>query len=624
MRNRLLVLLILACNPSNETDVVVELQTDLVPGIEFVRIETQVGESSTAASVFRSDRFQTFRRVAEVSAPRGVPTEVEVRLLDEANREVARRTVSALPSGSVYGVQVVVSRDCWNVTCGTETSCLQGRCVLRECATGEEASCPAPACAAGSDCAGAHECASAECSHGVCLYFPVTDACPPGGYCDPDRGCQGSGEVDAMVDAGQDSAPPCTDGDACDPGIPCVTGVRNCAANTCETVDVEIFTDCEFGSCVAGECIDRSDPILAFAPDDMEVPPTNRLGAAVALAAPWILAGEPTYGNTVEAQVGRARVAHNFDSFGSLGVFGLSRRCGHSVLLEGNVAVFGCPSVNPDNVGSIDTSFLEPASGDAPLQGVQRRATFLDLADPVFGDRFGTALAVDGSRLYVGAPGYRSGDSTADSGLVAVYEFPPPADGAPLEQVRWIPPARGIIAGDEFGSAIALNDHHLLVGAAQQGLGGYIEVFPRVSATRSVERILPGPGVTIGGILAADGDRVVVGLPLNHAARVYVWNGSSYEIEAMLTTSSFNLLGDAVAIRDRTILVGAPRSNRVMEFARGDAGWFLNRIIDPVGLQAGDEFGAAVAFDDELIVVGAPGTSSSDTPDQGRIWVFER
>ncbi|MEZ0385684.1 MAG: hypothetical protein ACAI34_01355 [Verrucomicrobium sp.] len=72
---------------------------------------------------------------------------------------------------------------------------------------------------------------------------------------------------------------------------------------------------------------------------------------------------------------------------------------------------------------------------------------------------FGSTVVAAGNRLFIGAPGALNSSSVA-SGVVYVYEI----TGSVLTPVQTIEPPSGV-AGDQFGAALAVESHRLLIGA---------------------------------------------------------------------------------------------------------------------------------------------------------------
>ncbi len=130
---------------------------------------------------------------------------------------------------------------------------------------------------------------------------------------------------------------------------------------------------------------------------------------------------------------------------------------------------------------------------------------------------------------------------------------------------------------------------------------------------------------------AADGDTVVTG-DLNGRLHVYVWNGKSWTLQARLRASNWedrDFFGRSVAISGDVIVVGAPvesssargidgdgddngsyRSGAAYIFQRSGTTWSQAAYLKASNSDAMDFFGASVAVDGDIVVVGAPDEDS--------------
>jgi trimeric autotransporter adhesin len=162
-------------------------------------------------------------------------------------------------------------------------------------------------------------------------------------------------------------------------------------------------------------------------------------------------------------------------------------------------------------------------------------------------------------------------------------------------------------ANDNFGASIAISEDTMVVGAPSEDSNA----------------VGPFRGEDIAS--AAENDAAQNA----GAAYVFVRNGELWELRAYLKPSNTAvgaLFGTMVAISGDTIVIGArgdasSPTGDTTTFASGSAYVFTrrrNRWSQTAQLKAsnagaGDNFGAAVAIDDDTIVVGAPGEGSSLT-----------
>lgn len=120
------------------------------------------------------------------------------------------------------------------------------------------------------------------------------------------------------------------------------------------------------------------------------------------------------------------------------------------------------------------------------------------------------------------------------------------------------------------------------------------------------------------------------------AAYVFTRGGSRLSIQARLESPSptYEQFGDAVAIADDTIAVGATLTNQtgavragaVYIFERGTGGeWTHSQTLSsPPPRQAWEAYGASLAMVDNLLVVGAPARDKGAASDAGAAYVYER
>lgn len=163
---------------------------------------------------------------------------------------------------------------------------------------------------------------------------------------------------------------------------------------------------------------------------------------------------------------------------------------------------------------------------------------------------------------------------------------------------------------------------------------------PVVSRLGSTAPVMTG---VFGGFLAADDQRLVVGAagedpgvpvdcdgpgaePLvvpSGAAYVFVRTAAGYVLEQRIPRPNLDVcsaFGQAVAIAGDRLVIGdylAPVNTSVRAgvahvYERGDAGWVpVAQLIGP-GAPAYGYFGAGVALDDRVVIVGAPGVASGN------------
>jgi len=301
---------------------------------------------------------------------------------------------------------------------------------------------------------------------------------------------------------------------------------------------------------------------------------------------------------------------------------GISDQFGAAVALDGGTLVVGAPWHDP--LGGA------PNDGAAWVfeRGVSGWAQAVKLTPSVVsGGRFGSALAIAGDTLFAGAP-YESFASTAAPGAVYVYER---SLGSWSESARLT--ASDYAQYDLFGSALALSGDTLAVGAPRDDSGGVndrgsVYVFERVGGAW-VERARltasdAGSFDQFGVSVALDGDRLVVGAPRadiagrvdQGAAYVFERNGASWTEVAKLIAAdglAADTFGHAVALEGGTAVVGAPLHDAAGAVAGAayvyvDAAgtWTLEAKLEDFGSVYVDQFGSALDLEGERLVVGLP------------------
>ncbi len=250
------------------------------------------------------------------------------------------------------------------------------------------------------------------------------------------------------------------------------------------------------------------------------------------------------------------------------------------------------------------------------------------LAEPAMSG-FGRSLAVDGTDVLVGEPGNSRGP-----GVVYVYRK---AGGVWMEAATVTASSRS--PGDEFGSAIAVDGNTMLVGAAEHAEGrGGVFVFQRGDAGEWREvGVLVGsdvqPGDDFGGSVALDGDVALVGAwrQTENAGAVYAFTrgaDGSWTERAKLTASDGaeqDRFGSVLALDGETAMIGASRHNEaigtVYVFGRdATGGWTEKKKLVAGGEEQDHRFGS------DIILVGGHALISAYLHDlqTGAGFLFER
>ncbi|MBX7190962.1 MAG: hypothetical protein K1X94_02835 [Sandaracinaceae bacterium] len=208
-----------AC-PSPQEGLVVHLQTDFVPGVEFGGIDVGVdGRDTRRVGVTASDSFARPHRVTAWTEVVSGSHVVTLSLILHGSTVVTRRAQVEITGSRL--VTLIVSRTCGGVTCGDNETCSGGRCVEPTCVDGTEPTCPSPGCDVDSDCSSTTDCVVPSCSSSVCLETPSDARCGSGMLCVPGVGCvpRPTTPDAGMLDAGASVS--CTSGAGCGDGRTC-------------------------------------------------------------------------------------------------------------------------------------------------------------------------------------------------------------------------------------------------------------------------------------------------------------------------------------------------------------------------------------------------------------------
>jgi hypothetical protein len=276
----------------------------------------------------------------------------------------------------------------------------------------------------------------------------------------------------------------------------------------------------------------------------------------------------------------------------------------------------------------------------------------LTAGDAEAGDSFGRSVAMSGDTVIVGAP-WEDADGFYHAG--SAYVFMRDAGGADAwEQVAKLT-ASDAGEKDEFGSAVAIEGGTVVVGAVgdlHPGLSGLgsAHIFMRdAGGANAWDQLTTITGSDIeagdefGASVAISGDSLVVGVAGSAGEKAYVFErdlggDDSWGQAAKLTASdagSKDDFGQSVAIDRDTVVVGAEFGDVWGLSAAGSAYVFLrdqggpNAWGEAAKLGAApdadneDRFGVSVAIDNSIAVIGADGDDDAGVTNPGSVYVFE-
>lgn len=226
--------------------------------------------------------------------------------------------------------------------------------------------------------------------------------------------------------------------------------------------------------------------------------------------------------------------------------------------------------------------------------------------------------------------------------LFDVGVFPPTGDSDVLTD-------GGASAGSRLGwsSTISSDGNWAAYGAPGTNGNGAVYIFEYVSGSWTHRQTID-TGMAAGSrfgtsvSLDADGDRLVVGAPMENSGTgaIYYFERSGSTFAASATAKAVGSqagerLGSAVAVNEagNNVLAGAPLHDGVTGTNTGAAHWYgfgtgsATQTLRPT-MEAGeanadgDMFGISVAFDQNMLVVGAARDDHSGAVDAGSVYVF--
>ncbi|MCB9126044.1 MAG: DUF11 domain-containing protein [Caldilineaceae bacterium] len=316
---------------------------------------------------------------------------------------------------------------------------------------------------------------------------------------------------------------------------------------------------------------------------------------------------DPTFG--LEAYL-KASNSGAFDQFG------------YALAVAGDTVVVGAPGEdsNATAIGGDGSNNGAAEAGAAYVfvysAGVWSEQAYLKAANAEAGDAFGSAVAIAGDTLVVGAPYEDSNANTIDGDggnnsngeAGAAYVFV--RSGATWTQQAYLKAANSG-ANDWFGYAVAVDGDTVLVGA-------------------------PGEASTASGV---NGNGADDSAPFAGAAYVFVRSGVTWSQQAYLKASNPQANDDfgwSVALSGESALIGAPfedssatgvggngadnsapDAGAAYAFVRSGTAWSQQAYLKASNTGAGDHFGHTVALSGESGVLGAPIESSSATTVNG-------
>ncbi len=302
---------------------------------------------------------------------------------------------------------------------------------------------------------------------------------------------------------------------------------------------------------------------------------------------------------------------------------------GHAVAISGDLAVVGARYEADASGIRAGAAYVFLRSGSTWTLEARLQAS-----DALADDYFGSSVAIFGDTIVVGAPG---DDEVAGAATGAAYVFTRTVVG-PLatwtQTVKLVDAAP--TAADEFGESVAISGDYAVIGSSGDddlaSGAGAAHVFRRVAGVWSFAAKLTASdgasGDAFGSSVAIDGSSILVGAPLDNngftndegAAYVFLATGpTTFAQQAKIAPTSSLDAGDqfgfAVAIDGDTLACGAPfdddgfidsDAGRVFVYTRAGTTWTQRAQLTEAEPDGDRRFGGALALDGDTLVIGSP------------------
>ncbi|MGI8786756.1 MAG: FG-GAP-like repeat-containing protein [Pyrinomonadaceae bacterium] len=254
-------------------------------------------------------------------------------------------------------------------------------------------------------------------------------------------------------------------------------------------------------------------------------------------------------------------------------------------------------------------------------------------ADGAANDAFGQSVRISGSTAIVGT--YKTVGANSRQGAVYIYV----RSGATWTLQQEIILSDGA-ADDSFGSATAISGDTLVVGAPGRKVGtvsfqGSVYIYTRSGTTWTLQQQINSDvsgDDGFGGSVGINGDTVAVGADnenLLGAAYIFTRNGTTWTKQQRLSANDGQVdhYGYSISITGDTVVLGASPNNApgaVYIYTRSGTTWTQQQIITASDGAFVDIFGNGVSVDGNNLLVGAPGKKVGTNTDQGAVYYFSR
>ncbi len=367
----------------------------------------------------------------------------------------------------------------------------------------------------------------------------------------------------------------------------------------------------------------------------------ERFGAIVASSGDWLLVGAPS--DSVNGVATGSVFVYALQNGAYQQVTRLTAndgaaldRFGSAISVDASIAVIGARDDDLAAGSGAGSAYVFELLG-----GTWTQTAKLVHPNAATADAFGSAVAVIGSSIVIGAPGDTVTGVGQSAGSAHVFSRTGTGSYSYLAQLL-------AADGDQFnrfGHAIALSSAHLLVGASEAEA---VYAFERSNAVPTFISRLSANDSTgadnFGAALALHGNTAIIGAPLHRsagllsagAAYIYAFVPvAGWQQQAKLSESvsvAGNQFGYSVALQGDVAAVGAhlaangnlTQAGRVTVSAKNNLGlWSLRRQLSARDAAEFDELGSTVTISNEgAVIVGAPRSNVTGLDDAGSVVRF--
>lgn len=386
----------------------------------------------------------------------------------------------------------------------------------------------------------------------------------------------------------------------------------------------------------------------------------DRLGISVSIDANTILAGAPRADTTGANDAGAAYIFTRKSAsaaFSQKQILNASNpgsddQFGTSVFVDGPTAIIGAALARVLTSNSAGKAYF--FARDA-LSGNWRQQQELTGSSPEALSEFGGAVGFNAVTAVIGSPKRNQGLSTS-AGAAFVFVLEPKDND--ISQETDILTAADAAANDRFGSAVGLSGDNTLIGVPDADPGGDINAGEISAFERDPDTQVFDDEITLtaddratmdnfGAAVSVDADIAVIGAPdadtggEPNAGSAYVFNRDSatgswdqaVKLTAGADVNALDNFGAAVAINADIILIGAPFHNPNATPNAGAAYLFsrdpgqaapgqwsaTDKLTAGADKDMDDRFGTSVALNSDTALVGAPFEDGG-----GAVFVFVR